>query len=88
MLKIVSSPELVEDVAQKDFVQMRRSVVEFLKPEALQHFIPIMDSMAKEHLKTEWSPYRKVKVFPLSMKQIMTQSLSHYFFVMSNLSLC
>ncbi|KAM3695683.1 hypothetical protein ACB098_07G152000 [Castanea mollissima] len=70
ILKIVfvSSPELLEDVAQKDFAQMRRSVVEFLKPEALQHFIPIMDSMAKEHLETEWSPYRKVKVYPLSMK--------------------
>ncbi|XP_030945095.1 beta-amyrin 28-monooxygenase-like [Quercus lobata] len=68
MLKIISSPELLEDVAQKDFAQMRRSVVEFLKPEALQHFIPIMDSMAKEHLETQWSPYRKVKVYPLSMK--------------------
>ena len=70
ILKIVfvSSPELLEDVAQKDFAQMRRSVVEFFKPEALQHFIPIMDSMAKEHLETEWSPYRKVKVYPLSMK--------------------
>uniref|UniRef100_A0A7N2LBF2 Cytochrome P450 n=1 Tax=Quercus lobata TaxID=97700 RepID=A0A7N2LBF2_QUELO len=68
MLKILSSPELVEDVAEKDFVQMRRAVVEFLKPEALQHFVPIMDSMAKEHLETEWSPYREVKVFPLSMK--------------------
>ncbi|XP_030959352.1 beta-amyrin 28-monooxygenase-like [Quercus lobata] len=68
MQKIVSSPELVEDVAQKDFVQMRRAVVEFLKPEALQHFVPIMDSMAKEHLETEWSPYREVKVFPLSKK--------------------
>uniref|UniRef100_A0A7N2N031 Uncharacterized protein n=1 Tax=Quercus lobata TaxID=97700 RepID=A0A7N2N031_QUELO len=68
MLKIVSSPELLEDVAQNDFALMRRSVVEFLKPEALQHFIPIMDSMAIEHLKTERSPYRKVKVYPLSMK--------------------
>ncbi|KAK7847304.1 beta-amyrin 28-monooxygenase [Quercus suber] len=47
---------------------MRRSVVEFLKPEALQHFIPTMDLMAKEHLEREWSPYKKVKVYPLSMK--------------------
>ncbi|KAG2691298.1 hypothetical protein I3760_08G003300 [Carya illinoinensis] len=41
---------------------------EFLKPEALQDYIPIMDSMAKEHLHANWSPYKEVKVFPLSKK--------------------
>nr|POE86681.1 beta-amyrin 28-oxidase [Quercus suber] len=59
MIKIISSPELVEDVAQKDFVQMRRAVVEFLKPEALQHFIPIMDSMAKEHLRQSGTTFNR-----------------------------
>ncbi|KAG7942656.1 hypothetical protein I3843_16G114900 [Carya illinoinensis] len=34
--------------------------------QALQHFLPIMDSMAKEHLEIAWSPYNEVKVLPLT----------------------
>ncbi|KAK3429902.1 hypothetical protein EUGRSUZ_E01403 [Eucalyptus grandis] len=41
-------------------------LLEFLKPEALQHYIPIMDSMTREHLESDWSPYKEVKVFPLT----------------------
>jgi cytochrome P450 len=34
----------------------------------LHQFIPIMDSMAKEHLEADWYPFGEVKVLPLSMK--------------------
>ena len=62
------SPETLENFVPEDYITIRRAMVEFLKLEALQHFIPIMDSMAKEHLETNWSPYGQVKVLPLSMK--------------------
>ncbi|KAG6706746.1 hypothetical protein I3842_07G236500, partial [Carya illinoinensis] len=48
--------------------KMRSYLPEFLKPEALQHYIPIMDSLAKEHLETDWFPHKEVKVFPLTRK--------------------
>ncbi|KAG6625712.1 beta-amyrin 28-monooxygenase-like [Carya illinoinensis] len=49
-----------------DIAKLRAMLPEFLKPEALQRYIPIMDSMAKEHLETSWSPYNEVMVFPLT----------------------
>ncbi|KAK4594878.1 hypothetical protein RGQ29_018564 [Quercus rubra] len=61
-------PESLENISPEDSIKIRRAVVEFLMPETLQYFIPIMDSMAKKHLETDWSPYKQVKVLPLSMK--------------------
>ncbi|KAI4387928.1 hypothetical protein MLD38_000311 [Melastoma candidum] len=44
---------------------MRSYLPDFLKPEAPQYYVPIMDSMAKEHLAREWSSSDgKVRVFP------------------------
>ncbi|KAA8538540.1 hypothetical protein F0562_028148 [Nyssa sinensis] len=39
-----------------------------LKPEALKHYILVMDSMARQHLKTKWTPHKQVKISPLSKK--------------------
>ncbi|XVF63353.1 hypothetical protein PTKIN_Ptkin09bG0081100 [Pterospermum kingtungense] len=39
-----------------------------LKPESLQHYVPVMDIMAKEHLHKHWLPYNQVQVLPLSKK--------------------
>ncbi|PKI73508.1 hypothetical protein CRG98_006089, partial [Punica granatum] len=52
----------------EESTKFRSFLPEFLKPESLQHYIPIMDSMAREHLQKEWSPFEEVKVFPLSKK--------------------
>ncbi|KAG7942637.1 hypothetical protein I3843_16G114000 [Carya illinoinensis] len=49
-----------------ELTKLRAMVLEFLKPEALQRYVPIMDSMAKEHLEIGWSPYKQVKVLPLT----------------------
>ena len=46
LLKVSFSPESLE--SEQDSIKVRRVVIEFFKPETLQHFIPIMDSMAKE----------------------------------------
>ncbi|KAJ0086846.1 hypothetical protein Patl1_07542 [Pistacia atlantica] len=40
----------------------------FIKPESLQHYIHVMDSMAREHFGKEWFSKNDVKVFPLSKK--------------------
>lgn len=65
---LVFSDHDLKKAFKEESVQTRSLLPEFLKPEALQHYVPIMDSMAKEHLKTDWCPYKEVKVFPLSKK--------------------
>ncbi|KAK2993707.1 hypothetical protein RJ640_016822, partial [Escallonia rubra] len=37
--------------------KLRRILPEFLKPEALQKYVPIMDRMAMQHLERDWSGY-------------------------------
>ncbi|KAK4594881.1 hypothetical protein RGQ29_018567 [Quercus rubra] len=66
--QVALSPESIENFVPEDSIKVRRAIVQYLKPEALQYFIPIMDSMAKEHLEADWSPNKQVKVFPLTMK--------------------
>ena len=60
--QVALSPESVENCPR------RLVIVQYLKPKALHYFIPIMDSMAKEHLEADWSPNKQVKVLPLTMK--------------------
>ncbi|KAE8038512.1 hypothetical protein FH972_011013 [Carpinus fangiana] len=49
--------------------KMRAIRPDFLKPEALQHYIPIMYSMSKQHLETNrLTPCKELKLFPLSKK--------------------
>lgn len=45
---------------------------EILKPENLKHFIPFMDSMARDHLNQEWIPFKEVKIYPLVKKYTFT----------------
>ncbi|KAF8027915.1 hypothetical protein BT93_E0748 [Corymbia citriodora subsp. variegata] len=66
MKKVILFPETMEKFNKDDPKKMRSFLLEFLKPEALQHYIPIMDSMTREHLESDWSPYKEVKVFPLT----------------------
>ncbi|KAL8110900.1 beta-amyrin 6-beta-monooxygenase-like [Apium graveolens] len=41
------------------------SIHDILKPEALKQYIPIMDSMAREHVDFQWTGNEVVKVYPL-----------------------
>ncbi|XP_050215637.1 beta-amyrin 6-beta-monooxygenase-like [Mercurialis annua] len=73
VLKAMLFQESQEEHSVKKYsTRFRRLLPEFLKPEALQHLIPVMDSMAKQHLKTDWFPYKEVKAFPLSRKYTFT----------------
>ena len=66
--KVALFPEFLESFSHEDFVHMRKFVVGFLRLEALQHFIPIMDTMTKENLELHWSPFKQVKAWQLSKK--------------------
>ena len=39
-----------------------------MSPEALKQYIPIMDSLTRQHLQTDWDPFHVVKVHPASQK--------------------
>ncbi|CDP19706.1 unnamed protein product [Coffea canephora] len=39
-----------------------------MRPEALKQYIPIMDSLTRQHLQTDWDPFHVVKVHPASQK--------------------
>ncbi|KAL3499998.1 hypothetical protein ACH5RR_039091 [Cinchona calisaya] len=61
--------EFAENNSMKKISALRRSFhLEGLKPEALKHYIPVMDKAAREHIEKEWSPNQQVKVFPLVKK--------------------
>ncbi|OWM69477.1 beta-amyrin 28-monooxygenase-like [Punica granatum] len=62
-------PDSVDGYSTDDSsAKIRRFILEFVRPEALQRYIPIMDSMAKQHLEADWAPYEEVRAFPLLMK--------------------
>ncbi|KAM7459679.1 hypothetical protein LguiA_036673 [Lonicera macranthoides] len=70
--KIISSSNTSTIITTK---KMRKIIPEFIKPEALQKYVPIMDSTTRNEVKKEWcSPNREVKVFPLAKN--LTFSLS------------
>ncbi|KAI8002623.1 Beta-amyrin 28-monooxygenase [Camellia lanceoleosa] len=66
--KALVFPDFVDN-SVKDIAALKRNFMhEILKPEALRHYIPIMDSMARQHIEADWSPRKEIKVLPLSKK--------------------
>ncbi|CAK9158295.1 unnamed protein product, partial [Ilex paraguariensis] len=66
--KVLIFPSYAENSAKELGALQHSFLQEILKPEALKLYIPIMDSMSREHLETEWVPFNEVKVFNLSKK--------------------
>lgn len=68
MKKALLFPSFVES-SLKEVSALKRSFLhDILKPEALKQYIPLMDSMARDHLEAEWLLNDEVKVFPLMKK--------------------
>ncbi|KAF5729696.1 putative cytochrome P450 [Tripterygium wilfordii] len=63
------------EVAKK----LGRMIPEFLRTNALHQYVPIMDSMARKHLETNWSPYKQVKALP-SIKKLTLALACRLFF--------
>ncbi|XP_017221337.1 beta-amyrin 6-beta-monooxygenase-like [Daucus carota subsp. sativus] len=66
--KALFFPEFVESPTDEISSLMFISIRDILKPEALKQYIPVMDSMAREHVDSQWADNEVVKVFPVSKK--------------------
>jgi beta-amyrin 28-monooxygenase len=64
--KILLFPETIAKFSDSN--KMNKFLPEFLKPEALQRYVPIMDSLARKHMDRDWAPFKEVKVHALSKK--------------------
>ncbi|KAA8535875.1 hypothetical protein F0562_030878 [Nyssa sinensis] len=59
-------PTSLQTSTKVESMKMRKLLPGFLKPEALQKYVGIMDSIAKKHLETSWDCKNEVMVFPLA----------------------
>ncbi|KAF6167339.1 hypothetical protein GIB67_043200 [Kingdonia uniflora] len=59
-------PSSLQTSSEEESRKLRKLLPQFLKPEALQRYIGIMDSIAKQHLETKWDNKNEVLVFPLA----------------------
>ncbi|KAK6927691.1 hypothetical protein RJ641_006282 [Dillenia turbinata] len=69
----------VKDTLKLDPFHRNPFLPKFLKPEALQQYVGVMDSMAKQHLESKWAPHKQVIVFPL--KKNFTLALASRLFM-------
>ncbi|KAF8392763.1 hypothetical protein HHK36_021000 [Tetracentron sinense] len=59
-------PSSLQTSAKEESKKMRKLLPGFMKPEALQRYIGIMDTIAKRHLESGWDNKQEVVVFPLA----------------------
>eukprot|EP00258_Populus_trichocarpa_P015489 XP_006372247.2 beta-amyrin 28-oxidase [Populus trichocarpa] len=59
-------PSSLQTSSKEEAKKMRKLLPQFLKPEALQGYIGIMDTIAQRHFASEWEHKEQVLVFPLS----------------------
>ncbi|XP_057793550.1 beta-amyrin 6-beta-monooxygenase-like [Salvia miltiorrhiza] len=68
MKKALLFPEFIESDLKAVSALKRSFHHDILKPEALKHYIPVMDELARDHLDTDWKANSVVKVLPMSKK--------------------
>lgn len=61
-------PTSLQTSTKEEAKKMRQLLPGFLKPEALQKYVGIMDSIARKHLETNWDSKIEVTVFPLAKR--------------------
>ncbi|KAJ9145638.1 hypothetical protein P3X46_028000 [Hevea brasiliensis] len=59
-------PSSLQTSSKEEAKKMRKLLPQFLKPEALQRYIGIMDSIAQRHFASGWENKDEVVVFPLA----------------------
>ncbi|MCD7460015.1 hypothetical protein HAX54_042670 [Datura stramonium] len=72
LTKPLICPTQTQNSVKKVALINRTFLREFLKTENLKGFIPLMDSMARDHLNQEWLPFKEVKIYPLAKKYTFT----------------
>lgn len=67
--KALTFPDILQSISPAQASALRRSFGnDFLKPEFLREYIPVMDAMARAQMDSHWIPNSVVKVLPLSKK--------------------
>ncbi|KAB2068266.1 hypothetical protein ES319_A08G018900v1 [Gossypium barbadense] len=61
-------PSSLQTSSKEESKKMRKLLPQFLKPEALQRYIGIMDAIANEHFASQWENKEQVLVFPLAKR--------------------
>nr|APZ88353.1 cytochrome P450 CYP716A244 [Eleutherococcus senticosus] len=59
-------PSSTQTSSKEEAIKMRKLLPNFLKPEALQRYVGIMDQIAKKHFESGWENKKEVSVFPLA----------------------
>ncbi|KAK6944644.1 Cytochrome P450 [Dillenia turbinata] len=61
-------PTSLQTSTKEESMKMRKLLPGFLKPEALQKYVGVMDSIAKKHFEDGWDLKSEVVVFPLAKR--------------------
>ncbi|XP_028805119.1 beta-amyrin 28-monooxygenase-like [Neltuma alba] len=61
-------PTSLQTNSKEEAKKMRKLLPQFLKPEALQRYIGIMDGLAQRHFASGWENKKDVAVFPLAKR--------------------
>ncbi|XP_030969514.1 beta-amyrin 28-monooxygenase-like [Quercus lobata] len=59
-------PSSLQTSSNEESKKMRKMLPNFMKPEALQRYIGIMDTIARRHFEAGWEGKQEVTVFPLA----------------------
>ncbi|KAF8392762.1 hypothetical protein HHK36_020999 [Tetracentron sinense] len=59
-------PSSLQTSSKEESKKMRKLLPGFMKPEALQRYIGIMDTIAQRHMESDWDNKQEVTVFPLA----------------------
>ncbi|OMO49668.1 Cytochrome P450 [Corchorus olitorius] len=60
--KLFPSPSQTSE----ESIRMRKSITNFIKPEALARYVGMMDTIAQRHLESGWEGKQQVTVYPLA----------------------
>ncbi|KAL4277843.1 hypothetical protein GQ457_03G042860 [Hibiscus cannabinus] len=61
-------PSSEQTSSKEEAIKMRKMVSHIFKPEALQRYIGMMDTIAQRHFESSWEGKREITVFPLAKR--------------------
>ncbi|XWS16595.1 hypothetical protein CRYUN_Cryun34aG0102700 [Craigia yunnanensis] len=61
-------PSSTQTSSHQESKKMKNLVINFLKPEAIQRYVGMMDSIAQKHFESGWEGKQQVAVFPLAKR--------------------
>ncbi|KAG8494841.1 hypothetical protein CXB51_012441 [Gossypium anomalum] len=61
-------PSSTQTSSKEESIKMRKMLPNFLKPEALQRYIGMMDMIAQRHFEASWEGKQEITVFPLAKR--------------------